>query len=254
MISGLIAHNGAIPWDGLKYGVSFIGVFFYIYTNIGTASILSNFPNAEVSYFLPYGPSISALVCWFVTELVFYFGVIVSNMLFILIRTFLKNKIQLDSKIDEKEKLPQIDTISALNEIATAWHTQFVPLIVSLYLNFFLPKDLFELKSINLVMWVILICNCLTAVIIFFLIFVSWKTGPAWWVAISPKLYVLMTISCYIIMPTGVMILSLYYFIADYDQMHLSPNLSWVVAYSVLSLSRIIEFFVTIKPIHINDA
>ena len=179
---------------------------------------------------------------------------IVSNMLFILIRTFLKNKIQLDSKIDEKEKLPQIDTISALNEIATAWHTQFVPLIVSLYLNFFLPKDLFELKSINLVMWVILICNCLTAVIIFFLIFVSWKTGPAWWVAISPKLDVLMTISCYIIMPTGVMILSLYYFIADYDQMHLSPNLSWVVAYSVLSLSRIIEFFVTIKPIHINDA
>lgn len=117
MLSGFIAHNSAIKWDGLKYGVSFMGVFFYIFTNIQTAEVLALFPNADESYYAPYSPSVSALVYWFITELVFYFGVIVSNMIFLFIRSFLKNKIQLDSKIEEKEKLPQIDTISALMKL-----------------------------------------------------------------------------------------------------------------------------------------
>ena len=40
----------------------------------------------------------------------------------------------MDTQILEKEKLPQIDTIFALDAVAAGWHTQFVPLILSLFI------------------------------------------------------------------------------------------------------------------------
>jgi hypothetical protein len=46
---------------------------------------------------------------------------LVSNVVFILIRSCIKHKLQLDA-IDEKRQLPNVDTIIAVSEVANAFH------------------------------------------------------------------------------------------------------------------------------------
>lgn len=58
---------------------------------------------------------------WLEIEQLVFMSILVSNVVFILIRSCVKHKLQLDS-IDEKRQLPNIDTIIAVSEVANAFH------------------------------------------------------------------------------------------------------------------------------------
>ena len=59
---------------------------------------------------------------------------LISNIVFIAIRSCVRHKLQLDL-IDEKKQLPNVDTIIAISEVANAFNAQFVPLAVNNYLS-----------------------------------------------------------------------------------------------------------------------
>ena len=60
-------------------------------------------------------------------ELYAWFGIVISNIVFMLLRSFMKPALDPTVYIDETKKLPRVDTIIALNEIASLFHTEFVP-------------------------------------------------------------------------------------------------------------------------------
>lgn len=59
---------------------------------------------------------------------------LISNIVFIAIRSCVRHKLQLDL-IDEKKQLPNVDTIIAISEVANAFNAQFVPWAVNNYLS-----------------------------------------------------------------------------------------------------------------------
>jgi hypothetical protein len=58
---------------------------------------------------------------WLIIEQLVFVSLIASNMSFLLIRSCVRHKLQLD-KIDEKRQLPNIDTIIAASEVANAFN------------------------------------------------------------------------------------------------------------------------------------
>lgn len=72
---------------------------------------------------------------WLEIEQLVFISILCSNVTFLLIRSCVKHKLQLDL-IDEKRQLPNIDTLIAVSEVANAFHAQFVPCFVNTFLNF----------------------------------------------------------------------------------------------------------------------
>ena len=101
---------------------------------------------------------------------------------------------------------------------------------------------------------VIFVVNIATVIMMFILIFVSWKKGSKCWKKVAPKLYLMMVWTCYILIPIGIIGLSSYYFIADFERLKQSSNETWVVCYTFLCGSRIIEFFFLINKVFVHDA
>lgn len=62
-----------------------------------------------------------------------FLGTLLSNVVFLAMRTCCTHKIQLD-EIPERKQLPGIDTIIAVQEVASAFGAQFIPLVVSLFM------------------------------------------------------------------------------------------------------------------------
>lgn len=62
-----------------------------------------------------------------------FVGLLVSNATFLAIRACVKHKLQLDD-IPERKKLPNVDTIMAIQEVANAFNAQMVPFIISTFL------------------------------------------------------------------------------------------------------------------------
>ena len=67
-----------------------------------------------------------AAYLWLVIEQLVFMSTLMSNIVFLLIRSHVRHKLQLDA-IDEKNQLPNVDTIIAISEVANAFHAQFVP-------------------------------------------------------------------------------------------------------------------------------
>lgn len=72
---------------------------------------------------------------WLEIEQLVFIAILASNVFFILIRSCIRHKLQLD-QIDEKRQLPNVDTIIAVSEVANAFHAQFVPCFVNTFLKF----------------------------------------------------------------------------------------------------------------------
>ena len=54
---------------------------------------------------------------WLRIEVAVSLGIVLSNILFMFFRSLFKHKVYVDDKIDERKKLPQIDTMIALQQI-----------------------------------------------------------------------------------------------------------------------------------------
>lgn len=85
-----------------KYIMSFAGMMVYIYAIIGIAKCNYYTPSPSESPNLTTG----AVVTWFRVELLTWFGIIMSNLLFLFIRSMVKHKVDYSIYIDEQKKLP----------------------------------------------------------------------------------------------------------------------------------------------------
>lgn len=61
--------------------------------------------------------SVLSSYVWLAIEQLVFTSLIVSNMVFLCIRSFVRHKLQLDL-IDEKRQLPNVDTLIAISEVA----------------------------------------------------------------------------------------------------------------------------------------
>lgn len=100
----------------------------------------------------------------------------------------------------------------------------------------------------------ILVSNYLSLAAITYLIFVPWKKGPEWYLKVSPKIFFSLVYVNYIILPVINIAVMIYFTVNPKYQLKLLPLESWVVFFTIICFSRLIEFFASLKKIFLDDA
>lgn len=100
----------------------------------------------------------------------------------------------------------------------------------------------------------ILASNFLSLFAISYLIFFPWKKGPEWYLKISPYIFFTMMYLNYIILPGLNAALFIYYTVnPNYDLVNF-PLESWVVFFSIICITRMGEYWFSLKKIVLDDA
>lgn len=123
---------------------------------------------------------------------------------------------------------------------------------MSLYI-FFQPND----TNSGKLFWtleVILLSNIISAGCITFLIFVHWKKGPAWWLKISHKVFFILLLINYIIVPGINILISTFYIVTPILDLKKEPIESYVIFFTVVCFMRILEYFILIRRTVLLDA
>jgi hypothetical protein len=175
-------------------------MILYIYVILNIAMLLYMLPHPNLAPNIETG----GVLTWFTVELWAWYGIIISNCLFQCVRAF-TGKLPLDTAkgVADFNRLPTLDSILAMNDIAVSFHTECVPCVVSSFLNYSRlsfqsnnnTKEAFQLKIILVSQYIALVCVSI-------LIFRTWKTGPDWWVRNAPKLYFCLLMIVYLILPS----------------------------------------------------
>lgn len=115
----------------LKYSLTFIAMLSYVFVILMVAQILYELPvtHALVSDYTTIG-----IVTWMRIELCVWLGIIASNILFMIGRSFGKMYLDASVGVDENNRLSTIDTIVATNSISAYLHNETIPLFVSYFL------------------------------------------------------------------------------------------------------------------------
>ena len=100
----------------------------------------------------------------------------------------------------------------------------------------------------------ILASNFLSLFAISFLIFFPWKKGPSWYLAISPAIFFTMMYLNYIILPGVNAALFVYYTVNPNYDLVTFPLESWIVFFSILCITRMGEYWFSLKKIVLDDA
>lgn len=87
-----------------------------------------------------------------------------------------------------------------------------------------------------------------------FLIFCPWKKGPEWYLKFSPALFYIMMYANYVFLPGLNLGMSIYYTLNPKYELKILPLESWVVFFTVVCFSRLLEFYTTIKKVVLDDA
>ena len=87
-----------------------------------------------------------------------------------------------------------------------------------------------------------------------FLIFIPWKKGPEWYLKFSPALFYIMMYANYVYIPAFNLGLTLFYTVKPRYNLKILPLESWVVFFTVVCFSRLLEFYTTIKKVVLDDA
>lgn len=189
---------------------------------------------------------------WLIIEQLVFISTLVSNMVFIAIRTCVRHKLQLDL-IDEKRQLPNVDTIIAASEVANAFNAQFVPWAVNNFLSFS-PTTKDQKGDLAFELQTILASNYISLFAITFLIFAPWKKGPECYLKFSPVLFYSMMYLNYVILPLFNFVLFIYYTADPRFDLKAFPLESWIVFFSIICFTRLTEFFFSLKKIVMDDA
>jgi hypothetical protein len=99
-------------------------MLWYVYVILSVALYNYNTPNPADS---ALNTATAAVLTWFRIELYAWFGIVFSNMVFMFLRSLKKPALDPTVYIDENKKVPSIDTLIALHEVASLFHTEFVP-------------------------------------------------------------------------------------------------------------------------------
>jgi hypothetical protein len=117
MIMCFIVSSDRIPWDGLKQGLNFAGMLLYIEMILQCSLAMGLFQTPISTESL----QLRSAFIWLEIEQLVFMSTLFSNVIFLLIRSQVRHKLQLDA-IDEKKQLPNVDTIIAISEVANAFH------------------------------------------------------------------------------------------------------------------------------------
>lgn len=111
-IMTFVSQNEKIRWESLKMGFSFLGMVLYtiMILKVSTAMIYYHYP---LSAGQDNSISMQTSFLWLIIEQLVFIAMIISNMTFLMIRSFVRHKLTLDS-IDEKRQLPTVDTVMAI--------------------------------------------------------------------------------------------------------------------------------------------
>ena len=126
MVSCWFNNSDRFKQKLLKYFLTFIGMLWYSFLvlSIGTNNYMTNPPDKQLNV------ANAAVITWGRIELYAWFGIVSSNILFMFLRSLMKPALDPTVYIDDKKKIPTIDTIVAIHEIASLFHTEFVPFFV----------------------------------------------------------------------------------------------------------------------------
>lgn len=119
-IFNFVASSDKIPYDGVKQGLSFLGMIMYTYMILTASKCMIFYPYPLSDKSLD-NAQMKASYLWLIIEQLVFISTLVSNVVFIMIRSCIRNKLQLDM-IDEKRQLPNVDTIISISEVANAWN------------------------------------------------------------------------------------------------------------------------------------
>ena len=103
-------------------------MLWYIYAILDIALLNYWTPSPNSGEF---NTATACVITWDRIELYTWFGIVASNIVFMFLRSLIKPALDPTVYIDEKKKLPSIDTLIAIHEIATLFHTEFVPFFVA---------------------------------------------------------------------------------------------------------------------------
>lgn len=177
----------------------------------------------------------AAAVTWFRIELAVNIGIVLSNIIFMSARAIFKHKILVDDTLDDRKKLPQIDTMIALQRVGNSWNNEALPFIISNFLWFFPASGRYTSDSILVIQqFAILICNYISVFSVFLMIFISWKKGCRLWVKIAPYLYYVLMINLYLVMPAANTLFATALILYPSINLKLSIFESWLVLYLVI--------------------
>lgn len=86
------------------------------------------------------------------------------------------------------------------------------------------------------------------------MIFVPWKKGPEWYLKISPKIFYCMMYLNYVWLPLGNIGLTTFYSANPKYVLKDVPLESWVIFFTIVCFSRVVEFYSSLKKIILDDA
>lgn len=246
-----------INWHGTKMALNFAGMLFSIYLLLKVAD--SNFRTPAPAYCKNLDTA--AMVTWFRVELVLNFGIIISNMTFLFLRSLFKHKMQVDDLIDARKKTSNIDTLLALQKLANAFHNEAVPLIISTFLWMspanVLPNGTvrtFGGNQLEFQQLLILVSNYVNTAFVAILIFASWKKGPQLWTSVSPYVFFALLMTIYFVVPFLNVVLALA--LICYPKINLRESMfeTWAAFYMALQIVKIFDYFFTIRREYLHDA
>ena len=170
--------------------------------------------------------------------------------MYLALRSCFRTQIVLDQK-DEKRQLPNVDTVIASQEVVNAFNAQFVPFFVN---NFFYIVPTGNNGALQAQLTIILLSNSTSLCAIIFLIFVPWKKGPELYLKISPLIFFFMMYLNYLILPVFNIGLSIYFTVNPAYDLKQMPLESWVVFFTIVCFSRLIEYYASLKKLVMDDA
>jgi hypothetical protein len=127
-----------------------------------------------------------------------FMGVFFSNIVFMLLRSITRPGTKVDFQ-DKTKRLPDVDSITALNVAKNEFTDFFLPCVVGYYCTARCYALLYD-KGHEFMRYVV--DSAFAQLLIFtFLIFGKWKKGGEKWLKIAPKVFYCLTILLYIIFP-----------------------------------------------------
>jgi hypothetical protein len=116
MVMIFISSSDRIPYESLKQGLNFVATFVYIIAILQAAIAMSyfHFPYANPSN------EVTTAFLWLAIEQLVFTSILLSNMIFLCIRSQVRQKLYIDL-VDEKKQLPNIDTLIATGELGRAF-------------------------------------------------------------------------------------------------------------------------------------
>lgn len=234
-----LTNNPIFPIEALREPFAVIGMLIIVNILVETTVCFTVYP-----WELPWGlwtPDVRSSVIFLTIDWVSITGIIFGNILFLIIRSFCRHKVNLN-QVCESKQIPSADSVIAMKTVMEQFSTHFVCTFICLFS--LTPESQVKGTVIKNAMIVSL-------VLITLLIFVHWKKGPTWWVRVGPYLQIGCVLADYILLPVALLTYIVIEMVKgiDLDSRYITnPFETNYIFFMSICLGRFIEFLAIIKP------